>query len=94
MKNFLHNPPKLEIDNRDIACEEFVNLMQAIIDGEATKEEEEFFNQHYSTCNPCHEYFTFSKSFFEFVKSKIKVEPLPNDLASSILQKVKELDEQ
>ena len=67
--------------------------MQAIIDGEATEEEQQLFNRHYDTCNPCKEYFTFSKSFIDFIKSKIETEALPGDLASSIQRKVTEPNE-
>lgn len=73
-----------------INCQEFLSLVDAIMDGEATQEEKDKFKSHSSKCHPCAEKYKLDNSFFETVRKKICREEVPAGLASQILSFVKE----
>ncbi|MGK7395927.1 MAG: anti-sigma factor [Candidatus Cyclobacteriaceae bacterium M3_2C_046] len=65
------------------------HLLQLILDGEATEEQENFFHEHVDKCVYCFNSFKVEKSIRDLIKSKIKKEEVPIDLVESIKLKIK-----
>ncbi|MBX2841526.1 MAG: hypothetical protein KTR26_07125 [Flammeovirgaceae bacterium] len=67
-------------------CKEFVEIVQLILDGEASKEHKDRFNKYYMECNDCISYYNLESSTIEFLKKKIEEEKVtvPVDLANEI----------
>lgn len=72
-------------DNRD--C---LQLLELMLDNEATDEQEKLFHEHIEKCMPCYEYFNLEKAIKEVIQTKIKRKPVPGDLVDSIKSKIKE----
>jgi|GEM_PF-4645652 len=71
-------------------CEDFVEIVQLILDGEATEEHKNKFHNYYMECGNCISYYNLESSTVEFLKKKIVQEktPVPKDLAQKILSKI------
>jgi hypothetical protein len=66
-------------------CEEFVEIVQLILDNEATPEHEQKF-RYFMECRDCASYFNLESSTIKFIKEKIENHRLqvPAELASEI----------
>jgi predicted anti-sigma-YlaC factor YlaD len=71
-------------------CEDFVEIVQLILDGEASEEHKKKFHSFYMECGSCISYYNLESSTVEFLKKKIEQEkmPVPKDLAEQILSKI------
>ena len=70
-------------------CKTLLNLL---LDGEANKDEEKYLIKHLDSCIECYHCYELEKTIKEALKSRIKNEPLPQDLANNIKLRIKELD--
>lgn len=71
-------------------CSKVVKIINTIIDGEATTEEEQFFEEHIEKCTPCLDHYNIEKSILEKVKEKITRKSCPENTIQSIREKIKE----
>ncbi|MBT31854.1 MAG: hypothetical protein CMO01_19525 [Thalassobius sp.] len=71
-------------------CDEFVEIVQLILDGEASEEHKNRFNDYFMKCGHCISYYNLESSTVEFLKKKIEQEktPVPDGLANEILSKI------
>jgi len=71
-------------------CDEFVHLVQQILDKEATEADIKLFNNHYMKCSHCISYYNLESNTVEFLKTKIKETKtlVPEELAQEIRTKV------
>jgi anti-sigma factor (TIGR02949 family) len=68
-----------------IQCLENLYLM---IDNEATKDQEAFFNKHIEECIPCFDSYSLEKSVKDFLYHKLERKPVPPELVESIKSKI------
>jgi len=59
-----------------------------MLDNEATAEQEDYFNNHVETCVVCFSHFNVEKQIRKLLKSNIKSQPIPQDLAEDIRRKI------
>jgi len=70
--------------------EECSQLLQLVLDGEATREQEDKFFKHIDTCMHCLNGYELEKSIRKLIKSKIKKQTVPADLVDSIKMKIRQ----
>lgn len=67
-----------------------IEILELLLDGEASKEQEAFYYDHIEKCMPCYQYYNLDKTIKEILKTKIERKPVPQDLVSNIKLKIKE----
>ena len=68
-------------------CLEILNL---VLDNEATEDQKEYFRNHIKECMPCNEGYSVEKSIRELLQSKCANKEVPADLVDSIKMKISE----
>ncbi|WP_242923680.1 anti-sigma factor family protein [Pontibacter liquoris] len=71
-------------------CEKIIKLLDAVVDGEASAEEQIFFNGHIEECVPCFESHQKQKLLKGLVSGHLKRRIVPDRLAFSIKAKIQE----
>lgn len=76
-------------ENGSMFCKEFTELVQLILDGEASSEHKGLFDT-YMQCKHCVEYYQLESSSIQFLKSKLENNkiPVPQDLVNDIRSKI------
>ncbi len=72
-------------------CVKVHELLNVIIDDEATKDEEEFFKEHIDECAPCLEKYNVERSLIEKIKSKLSHKCCPESVVNSIKSQIKSI---
>jgi anti-sigma factor (TIGR02949 family) len=62
--------------------------LQLILDGEACREEEEYFMEHLNKCMPCFNLYKLEKAVKELLQSRIEKKQVPVDLIKSIKSQI------
>ena len=70
-------------------CDECLELLELILDNEATSEQKEYFANHVDNCKDCYEYYNLELTIKKLLKEKIGSQPVPSDLIDSINTKVR-----
>ena len=70
-------------------CGECVKSLQLVVDGEATKEQEDYLMNHLHDCLPCYNYYEVEKSVKKLIQSKIEKKCCPDSVIESIREKLK-----
>ena len=70
--------------------EKCAEVLHVIIDGEATHEEEVYFNDHISQCNDCSHYYLLEQTIRNALRKKIDRKLAPDDFIHHIRLKIKE----
>lgn len=65
-----------------------LEILNAVMDGEATPEQEEMFVKHIQTCMPYYEIYNLDKTIKELLKSRCCGKDVPNDLLDAIKSRV------
>ena len=73
-----------------ISCQECLELLELITDGEASPEEEKQFHKHIDECLPCFETYNLEESIKEMLRTKLEKKQVPEDLIQSIKQKIRD----
>ncbi|WP_347157161.1 anti-sigma factor family protein [Pontibacter chitinilyticus] len=71
-------------------CDKVVKLLDAVVDGEATPEEQTFFNIHVENCVPCFENHQKQKLLKGLVSGHLKRIIVPERLSLAIKAKIQE----
>jgi len=71
-------------------CKDCVTNLYAVLDGEATKDQEEYFKTHINECSPCFNRYEIDKSVKEVIKLKVENKQVPANLISSIKDKLQQ----
>lgn len=66
-------------------CMEILNL---ILDNEATKEQTDYFRVHIEGCMVCFQHYEVEQYIRELIKNKLVQQPVPVDLANRIREKI------
>jgi anti-sigma factor (TIGR02949 family) len=69
-------------------CNDCLCNLYMVLDGEASKEQQEKFMNHISDCSHCFECYEVDKSVKELVKYKIENKEVPTSLVDSIKSKI------
>jgi anti-sigma factor (TIGR02949 family) len=80
------NKQNMEVEQKQ-ACTE---LLQLVIDGQATPEQHQELEFHLERCEDCREEYLFSKSIKDSLRSHIKPNNSPTGLANIIQNKISE----
>ena len=67
-----------------------MEILQLLLDGEATNDEEQYYLKHIDCCMPCYEYYNLEKAIKEILQTKVARKPVPQDLVENIKLKIKE----
>jgi anti-sigma factor (TIGR02949 family) len=70
-------------------CTECLQSLQLLVDGEATKEQENYFKKHLDECTPCYNFYNLEKSVKEVLQNKIEQRPIPPALIESVKAGIK-----
>ena len=72
-------------------CVRVHELLNVIIDDEASKEEEQFFKGHIDECAPCLEKYNVERSLIDKIKSKLSHKCCPENVVNSIKEQIKSI---
>lgn len=70
-------------------CCECVKSLQLVVDGEATKEQEEYLMSHLNECLPCYNSYNLEKSVKSLLQIKLEKKCCPPHLIDDIRGKLK-----
>jgi len=76
---------------QDCRCKDFekcLKILNLMLDNEATAEQEEYFKHHVENCVVCFSHFNVERQIRQLLKSNIKSQPIPSDLAEAIRNKI------
>lgn len=73
------------------SCEKFLDIMQLILDDEATEEQKDFFRQRIETCSSSLNYYENEKVLWDKIRVKLgQKKCCPECVKDTILEKIKE----
>jgi len=81
----LYNP-FIHDDGKKPTCME---MLQLIVDNQATDEQRTYFRQHMDNCLPCYKKYNVDMAVSELLKEKCSGENCPDDLVAQIKSKIK-----
>ena len=70
-------------------CKDCLCRLNSVLDGEATKEEMIYLQDHIDQCSPCYNHYNIEKSVKEVIKHKLEQKPVPANLIDSIRGNIK-----
>jgi anti-sigma factor (TIGR02949 family) len=71
-------------------CEKVINILEMIIDEEATSEDQTYFYSHLEDCSSCFDAHKHQKMLKDFLKLNVKRKDVPASLISTIKNIVQE----
>ncbi|HEY4649977.1 MAG TPA: zf-HC2 domain-containing protein [Pontibacter sp.] len=77
-------------EEREVACVQVADMLDLIVDGEATADELTFFNSHIEECVSCFESHQKQKLLKGLVSGHLKRVIVPESLAQTIKAKIQE----
>jgi len=69
-------------------CKDCIKNLYQVLDGEATKEQESYFQSHINDCSHCFSLYEIDKSVKEVIKLKVTNKEVPSSLILSIKNKI------
>ena len=69
-------------------CYQCLQSLYLMVDGEASKEQEDFFQSHIGECISCFDSYQLEKSVKTFLQTKIEQKPVPASLLKDIKSKL------
>lgn len=61
-----------------------LEVLDLILDNEATLEDQVFFNEHIEECIVCFSQYNIEKQIRELIRTKVRKQPVPQELVSAI----------
>ncbi len=77
--------PFSDASGKKITC---LEMLQAILDGDVTEEQEKYFRKHMDECMPCYKSHELDMQIKHLIKSKCCGEHVPPDLVEKIKRQV------
>jgi anti-sigma factor (TIGR02949 family) len=84
----------MENREQNSGCEDFkkcMEILQLMLDNEASKDQEHFVNDHIDNCMVCFEQYQVEQEIRKLLKSKIANQPVPNGLVDDIRTKIQSI---
>jgi anti-sigma factor (TIGR02949 family) len=75
---------------KKVTCCDCLESLQLVVDGEATKEQEQYFMDHLDECLPCYNFYQVEKTVKEVLQSKICKKEVPTHLIHQIRNQLKQ----
>lgn len=72
-------------------CQRLVNILEAVVDGQASKEDETFFNEHIEDCAPCLEHYELDQSLVELVRQSLERKKCTANLLGCIKEEISKI---
>ncbi|MBX9852142.1 MAG: hypothetical protein K2X86_10325 [Cytophagaceae bacterium] len=72
-------------------CCDCIKSLQLVVDGEATKQQEEYFLNHLDECMPCYNFYEVEKTVKQVLQNKIEKKSAPTHLAENIRSRLKSM---
>ncbi|WP_420582179.1 zf-HC2 domain-containing protein [Reichenbachiella sp.] len=69
-------------------CTEYVDLVQLVLDGEASRSQEVYLKRHLKMCLKCLEHYKLDQEIKKLVQLKIASKEVPEGLADTIRTKI------
>lgn len=85
LKNFIS---KIKMSTGMADCSEYRELIQLVIDNEATRNQEVFLQRHLKMCLRCMDQYDVNAELKKALKLKLQNKPVPTGLAESIREKI------
>ena len=82
--------PRTSDEGNETDCDKVSDMLDLVIDGEATSEEQTFFNSHIEDCVGCFESHQKQKLLKGLISGHLKRVIVPESLAHSIKAKIQE----
>lgn len=82
--SFLDNPFS-SADGKKVTC---LEMLQAILDGDTTEEQQQYFRKHMDECMPCYKSHELDMQIKQLIKSKCCGNNVPADLVEKIKNQV------
>lgn len=83
-------------NNKTSKCieeEKCLESLQLILDGEASKQQEDIFMKHVEDCIPCFNHYQIDKAVKELIQTKVQKKDVPDKLIALIRDKILEFNE-
>lgn len=77
--------------SKQTGCAEFMEIVELILDNEATPAQEQFAAQHLESCTGCFDHYEVEKQIKELIQKKLSNRPVPEGLAESIRAQIESL---
>ncbi|MER2998618.1 anti-sigma factor family protein [Pontibacter populi] len=77
-------------EEKDRACEQVADMLDSVVDGEASADEQKFFNSHIEECVGCFESHQKQKLLKGLISGHLKRVIVPASLAQTIKAKIQE----
>jgi len=74
--------------SKDIDCQGFMELIQLILDDEASQEQKALFNKHEHLCHHCADQYNIERSVIEVIRKKVGKNCCPEGFANSVRNSV------
>lgn len=87
---FTEAQQKISEDGHESECDKVAHMLDLMIDGEASIEEQSYFNTHIEECVPCFESHQKQKLLKGLVSGHLKRVIVPESLALSIKARIQE----
>jgi len=81
-----------KLQKKYTVCREFIRVMDLVLDGEASEEEEEYFKNHIDSSDDCLKHFDGEKDFRTFFKEKCACVQIRKDIIEKIKAKLASLE--
>ncbi|WP_187262519.1 zf-HC2 domain-containing protein [Pontibacter beigongshangensis] len=81
---------KMSEEGNETDCEKVAGILDLVIDGEASSEEQYFFNSHIEECVPCFESHQKQRLLKSIISGHLKRVIVPERLAHSIKTRIQE----
>ncbi len=74
-------------------CDKVVQMLDLVVDGEATPDDQQFFFQHIEECAPCFGSYNKENELKQFLKQSLTRKTVPSHLVANIRELVYKLPE-
>ena len=72
-------------------CQKLVDILELIIDKEATPEEENFFKTHIEGCVPCLDHYEIDEAMYQLIKDNLQKKECKAHLLDTIKSEIKKI---
>ena len=91
-KNFTDrtaNTQSTKMEDKKLECNDCMQNLQLLVDGEITKDQESHFRTHLDECTPCFSVYNVEKAVKEVLQKKLEKKHVPSSLINSIIDKIR-----
>ncbi|MFT2007338.1 zf-HC2 domain-containing protein [Pontibacter sp. 13R65] len=81
---------RMSDEGKETECEKVANILDLVIDGEASSDEQHYFNSHIEECVSCFESHQKQKLLKSIISGHLKRVIVPEQLAHSIKVRIQE----